>query len=281
MKTPRGFVMVTLLCLTSALAPRLAFGHHVWLNATRYTVEEAGQDSFGGKTIVYFGWGDFYPLHDFLRDGQLQRFWLRGPGGAIRDLEPGTSGFRATPVEVPTKGSYTAAAALTPTFVADILEDGKLKVFRKPKDELPQGARIIESKFSVQFAKAIINVGEVDPGDQGASTPIGHELEIVPLKNPIHLREGDYLPFMVLFKGSPLRRPLADPEIKATYVGHSTGKDVFAWTGEVNAQGIAQLKLTRYGVWQIFVVHSHEPPPEMTSKADKVGYKASLTFEVK
>jgi hypothetical protein len=281
MRTSHGLVTIALLCLTLALAPEIALGHHVWLNATRYTVEEVGQGSFSGKTLIYFGWGDFYPLHDFLRDGQLQRLWVRGPGGATRDLEPGTSGFRATPVEVPTQGSYIVAAALTPAFVADILEDGKVKVLRKPKDELPKGSRILESKFSLQFAKAIINVGEVDASDQGASTPIGHELEIVPLKNPIHLREGDYLPFRILFKGSPLRRPIADPEIKATYLGFSTGKDVFAWTGEVNAQGIAQVKLTRYGVWQIFVVHSHEPPPEMTGKADKVGYKASLTFEVK
>ena len=44
-------------------------------------------------------------------------------------------------------------------------------------------------------------------------------------------------------------------------------------------EGIVKLKLIRSGIWQIHVVHSHEPPPEMVGKADKVEYKASLTFE--
>ncbi len=272
---------IGLLCLALAMIPSTTFAHHVWLNATRFTVEEAGQGSFAGKTIIYFGWGDFYPVHDFLREGQLKSFSITDPAGERRELKPADGGFHATPVEVPTKGTWIVAAALKPTFVADILEDGRLRVLLKPKEELPKGAQILESKFGLQFAKAIINVGDVDPGDPRFSSPIGQDLEIIPLKNPHHLKEGDYLPFRVLFKGSPLRRPLADPTIKATYLGFSTGKDVFASTGEVDTQGIAQLKIIRYGVWQIFVVHAHEPPPDMAGKADKVEYKASLTFEVK
>ncbi|MFQ5881973.1 MAG: DUF4198 domain-containing protein [Candidatus Methylomirabilales bacterium] len=261
--------------------PTSTSAHHVWLNASRYTLEEAGQGSFGGKTIIYFGWGDFYPLHDFLRQGQLQRFWMINPAGETRELKPGDGGFHATRVRVPTKGTYLVAAALKPTFVSDILEGAKLRVLLKPKDELPKGAQILESKFGLQFAKAILNVGDVDPGDLRFSTTVGQDLEIIPLKNPYHLREGDYLPFKILFKGSPLHRPLADPTIKATYLGFSTGKDVFASTAEVNKQGIAKVKIIRYGVWQIFAIHSHEPPAEIAGKADKVEYKASLTFEVK
>jgi hypothetical protein len=48
----------------------------------------------------------------------------------------------------------------------------------------------------------------------------------------------------------------------------------------MDREGIVKLKLIRSGIWQIHVVHSHEPPPEMAIKADRLEYKASLTFEV-
>lgn len=164
--------------------------------------------------------------------------------------------------------------------MSEVVEDGKLRVEPKPKDELPKNVKVVESKLGMQFAKAIINLGEIDPNDQAVSAPVGHDLEIIPLKNPIHLREGVYLSFKILYKGAPLKSPLATPEIKATYLGFSTGKDVFAWSGELNRDGIVKMKLIRSGVWQIHVVHSHSPPPDQADKADKVEYKASLTFEL-
>jgi uncharacterized GH25 family protein len=250
------------------------------LNATRYNVEDLSGSSSGGKTTVYFGWGDFYPVHDFLRPGQLKRLSFQAPSGEAKELTPGEGGFHATPIDFPAKGTYLVAAELNATYVTEIVEDGKFRVVQKPRDDLPKNAKVIESKFGVQFAKAIINVGEIEPKDQAASAPVGHELEIIPLKNPVHLREGDYLPFKIQFKGSPVKSPLAAPEIKATYLGFSTGKGVFAWSGELDREGIVKLKLSRSGIWQIHVVHSHEPPPEMVGKADKMEYKASLTFEV-
>jgi hypothetical protein len=52
------------------------------------------------------------------------------------------------------------------------------------------------------------------------------------------------------------------------------------WNGLARLrEGIVKLKLTRSGVWQIHVVHSHAPAVELAGKADKVEYKASLTFE--
>jgi uncharacterized GH25 family protein len=268
--------------LCAALHVSAPFGcaHHLWLNATRYNVEELPGSSSVGKTTVYFGWGDFYPVHDFLRQGQLKRLSFQTPSGETKELTPGEGGFHATPMDFPAKGTYRVAAELNATYVAEIVEDGKFRVVQKPKDELPKNAKIVESKFGLQSAKAIINVGEIDAKDLAATVPVGLDLEIIPLKNPIHLREGDYLPFKIQFKGSPLQSPLAAPEIKATYLGFSTGKGVFAWSGELEREGIVKLKLIRSGIWQIHVVHSNEPPPEMAGKADKMEYKASLTFEV-
>jgi uncharacterized GH25 family protein len=272
--------VVVSLCATLHISSSFVCAHHLWLNATRYTVEELAGSSSGGKTTVYFGWGDYYPVHDFLKPGQLKRLSFHTPSGETKELTPGDGGFQATPIDFPAKGTYRVAAELNATSVAEIMEGGKFQVVQKPKDELPKNAKIIESKFRLQSAKAIINIGEIAPNDQAASAPVGHDLEIIPLKNPIHLREGDYLPIKIQFKGTPLQSPLAAPEIKATYLGFSTGKGVFAWTGEMDREGIVKLKLIRSGIWQIHVVHSQEPPPEMAGKADKMEYKASLTFEV-
>ena len=274
------FLVVGLLCAALHVSAPFVCAHHLWLNATRYNVEELSGSSSGGKTTVYFGWGDFYPVHDFLKPGQLKRLSFQTPSGEVKELTPGEGGFQATPIDFPAKGTYRVAAELNATYVTEIVEDGKFRVVQKPRDELPKNAKIIESKFRLQSAKAIINIGEIDPKDQAASAPVGHELEIIPLKNPIHLREGDYLPFKILFKGSPLQSPRAAPEIKATYLGFSTGKGVFAWSGEMDREGIVKLQLIRSGIWQIHVVDSQEPSPEMVGKADKMEYKASLTFEV-
>src|SRR5665213_2027547 len=263
---------VVSLCATLHISSSFVFAHHLWLNATRYNVEELSGSPSVGKTTVYFGWGDFYPVHDFLRPGQLKRLSFQTPSGEVKELAPGEGGFQATPIDFPARGTYRVAAELNATYVSEIMEDGKFQVVQQPRDELPKNAKIIESKFRLQSAKAIINIGEIDLKDQTASAPVGHELEIIPLKNPIHLREGDYLPFKIQFKGTPLQSPLAAPEIKATYLGFSTGKGVFAWTGEMDRDGIIKLKLVRSGIWQIHVVHSHEPPSQMAGKADKMEY---------
>lgn len=51
-------------------------------------------------------------------------------------------------------------------------------------------------------AKTLINVGGGEPGD--VSAPVGHTLEIVPLKNPYALKAGEALTVRVLFNGAPL-----------------------------------------------------------------------------
>ena len=275
----RKISLISILCLSLAVWALPAEAHHIWLNATRYNLEEVTPDS-KAKTIIYLGWGDYFPLHDFLREGQMKNFSLKTPGGKDQSIELGQGGFNATPVELSENGTHIFSASLGPKFVADIWKDGKMQVILESKDKLPKDAKILESKYGYQFAKALVHVG-TDSGKEAFSKPIGQELEIVPLVNPQTLREGDYLPFQILFKGEPLRAPFADPIIKATYVGFSTQKDVFASTVELDKKGMCKLKLIHYGVWQIVAEYSLEPTPELADKVDKIEYKASLTFEIR
>jgi uncharacterized GH25 family protein len=258
--------------------PASVSAHYTWLNATQYTLPEAG---LRGRTVIYFGRGEIFPVHDFTDAKDLQRFYRVSPEGKQTEISPGEGGFLATRVDLSQKGTYIIAAERKPSFGAAFLEGGKLRRLREPKDKLPKGAQILESAFTVQSGKAIINVGEIESRNNHASRALGHELEIIPLKNPYQLTEGDYLPFQILFKGAPLRRPASDLTIKATYAGFSTEEAVFAYTADLDANGVAKVKILRYGVWQILAIQNVEPSGEMTGKADKLEYSASLTFEVK
>ncbi len=259
-----------------------ANAHSVWINATRYNPGDSQSDGNGGKTTLLFGWGDFFPLHDFLKREQIGRFFLKTPTSKIEELNAGEGGFLATPVKLPETGTYLAGINLKANVRTQVIENGKTTVLSKPKNEVPAGVKVLGSTYSAQFAKAIINVGNISKLDKTAVTPLGQGLEIVPLENPIHLREGDYLPFQLFFNGKPLQKPAKDPEIKATYTGFSSEPDSTAWVGELDNNGIARMRLQRYGVWKIHVRYETDSlPKELEGKADKAAYGASLTFEVR
>src|SRR5579864_3033925 len=167
------FLVVGSLCAALHVSVQFVYGHHLWLNATRYNVEELSGSSSGGKTTVYIGWGDFYPVHDFLKPDQLKRLSFQTPTGEVKELTPGEGGFQATPIDFPAKGTFRVAAELNATYVTEIVEDGMVRVVQKPRDELPKNAKIIESKFRLQSAKAIVNIGEIDTKDQVATAPVG------------------------------------------------------------------------------------------------------------
>jgi hypothetical protein len=61
----------------------------------------------------------------------------------------------------------------------------------------------------------------------------------------------------------------------------TTEEAVFAYTADVDAEGVAKVKILRYGVWQILAILNVQPSGPMTGKADRLEYSASLTFEVK
>lgn len=272
-----GLTTLVVLGVCGALSGA-ASAHHVWLNATRYSLDKASPNA-PAKTTITFGWGDFFPLHDFLKPEQIKQFFLRNPAGAVQAIQLSPEGFHATAIELPSPGTYIIATELTPRTVTRVMDNGVPKSINSAKDAVSPNVKVLESKQTLQFAKAIINVSPISPLSS-VTKPLGKGLELVPLANPVQLKEGDYLPIQVYLNGKLLRPPVARPTLEATYLGFSADGNN-AWTGDLDGDGTARLKLQRYGIWQVSAFYAEAAPPEWVNKVDKLEYKASLTFEIR
>ena len=257
---------LTLLLVTGIFGAK-ALAHTMWLNLSDYS------PSVRNNTVVYFGWGHRYPVHDFLdQERFLKNFYLINPTGKIEPLSPNPGGLLAIRIHLDKEGTYLVTAELKPGFYTMWLEDGKINHRIGPKTGL---SGVMVSTYYEQFAKAIINV---DTGDSNFLTPIGQKIEIVPLKNPISLKEGDFLPIRILYEGNPLR---SYPTVYATYLGFSTQNETYAYTTTANGEGIAEIKIIRSGIWMVKVNYKTHPTEEMKDKCNELSYTATLSFEVK
>lgn len=276
-------VILTLAVGTSCLGSMYLFGaaaqaHHVWLNATKYSLDSPAP-STPAKTTIYFGWGDLFPVHDFINPEQISSFALRSPQGRIQMLQPGSGGFSATPIELGTPGTYIVTTELVPRISTRIVDNGQPKSMSIGKNEL-RGKKILESKQVRESAKAILNVGRSK--DRSATTVVGKGLELVPTIDPAQLRDGDYLTLKVYLNGKPLTRPYfySAPELVATYLGFSSDGSN-ALTLDAEGDGTVRMRINRQGIWQVYGSFAEPAPPEIDEKVDKIEYKNSLTFEIK
>ncbi len=257
---------LTLLLVTGIFGAK-ALAHTMWLNLSDYSLP------IGGGAIAYFGWGHRYPVHDLLdQEKFLKDFYLIDPEGKLKKLSPHPGGFLATRINFEGERTYLLVAELKPGFYTMWLEDGKINHRIGPKTGL---SNVMVSTYYEQFAKAIINV---DTGDSNFLTPIGQKIEIVPLKNPISLKEGDFLPVRILYEGNPLS---SYPTVYATYLGFSTQNETYAYTTTANGEGIAEIKIIRSGIWMVKVNYKTHPTEEMKDKCNELSYTATLSFEIK
>lgn len=244
----------------------IASGHNMWLNVSDYSPPA------GGSSIVYFGWGHRYPVHDFLdQERFLKNFYLIDPTGKIEPLSPNPGGLLAIKIDFEREGTYLLAAESKSGFYTMWFEGGKMNHRIGPKTGL---SNVVVSTYYEQFAKAIINVRDED---SNFTTPLGHKIEIVPLKNPVNLREGDYLPVKILYEGEPLG---SYPTVFATYLGFSTEDEAYAYTTAANGAGIAQIRILKAGIWMIKVNHKVHSTQKMEDKCNEFSYTATLSFEV-
>ncbi len=223
------------------LLPGAASAHDLWLNMESHFLSQPGQ------TLAKVVFGHNYPHYGILvKEDQLSEFYYISPQGKKAEIDKtweelkGTSygrpaGARVGDVVCEQEGTYMIAAA------------------KKRK-----GTKI--SVPSEKYAKSILVVGK---GSQSVSTPVGHRIEIVPLKNPTEVKVGETIPVKVLFEGKPL-----ETYVYGTYVGYSSEDEPFPVLARSNSDGIAQVKIDRAGIWMIVTNH-------------KVDFSASLTFEIK
>lgn len=265
--TKKSFVL-SLLVGVSLCFSTLVSAHSLWLNVTNYSPEI--YPKFGANTKIYFGWGHHYPVDDFLSQEILDDFSLIGPSGNKVKLNPNPGGFLATSISLKTPGTYLACAILRPGFYTIYEEKGK--VHHKPGPKIGLEGVIMSLHYEI-FAKALINVGKKS-GDS-FKRPVGHSLEIVPLKDPSELKVGDFLPIQVLFKGKPARYC----KVYATYNGFSSKCD-YAYTTIADRKGEARIRIIHHGPWLIKTDMKLPATEDLKEKCDELSYSATLTLGV-
>ncbi|MEW6094985.1 MAG: DUF4198 domain-containing protein [bacterium] len=249
-----------------------AFAHTLWINAADYRLEF--HPKYGAKTNVYFGWGHRYPVDDFLSQEKLEDFYLIEPNGKNIKLEPNPGGFLATQINFKQPGGlYIVAASIKPGFYTTYVDKGEIHHELGPK--IGVKGVVILSLYYEQYAKSLIKVGEAE--DNSFSKPVGHRLEIIPLKDPykLHGCGGHFLPVKIIFEGKPAKYC----KVYATYMGFSTGDD-FAYATSTDGEGIAKIRLIHWGHWLIKTDMKLPAPDDLKDKCNELHYTATLTFEV-
>ena len=238
-----------------------AGAHFMWINAVDYT------PSTERPVKLTIGWGHAFasPVGSVLyKQKGLDKIYMPDPNGRKMKIEPVNEiDFK---VERPLKkeGAYLVVAKRKEGFRTKTTEGYK----RQSKKGLKN---VIQCSYSGGYAKAIVDVGK--GGGEIFSRPVGHTLEIVPLKDPARLKEGDYLPVKVLYNSKPLRA-----ELYATYVGFST-EGAWAYTVKTGKEGVGRIKILKSGIWLIKT--GHKAPYPDPKECDQDSYSATLTFEVK
>jgi len=226
---------LVLVCFLMCSSPAVA--HDLWLNVDNH------YPNAGEKSAVKVVFGHNYPYYGILLErDKLADFSYLCPDGKVKEVEniwedkkDERAGALAGKITFDQKGTYIVTAC------------------KKVKGDKEQVA-------SEKYGKAIVVVGK---GSKTVSKPFGHRMEIVPLKNPSEVKAGGVLPVRILFEGKPL-----STYVYATYAGYYSEDDPFPVAAKSNEKGVANIKISKPGVWMI--VSSY-----------KVDFSASLTCEIK
>ena len=250
-------IFAILCCLMMVLATSSVWAHMLWLNVDNY------QPDVGESVQVEIGWGHKFPKDEVIKEGRLKRTYALDPQGRTVPLKQISTGqYKLT---VKQKGVYLVFAQINPGVYTKTTDGYK----RHTKKGLDNAIKCVSYDMR---AKAVINVGGQE---QGLSREVDDLLEIVPLKSPAGLKEGDILPVKVLFQG----KPLSHDYLYATYVGFSDASETYAFTTMMNKEGKANIKLLKKGAWLVKVPHKLPYPDQ--EECDEYFYWSTLTFEVK
>ncbi|MDR2491085.1 MAG: DUF4198 domain-containing protein [Spirochaetaceae bacterium] len=143
---------------------------------------------------------------------------------------------------------------------------------RKEVQASNKGKTIAKARYFAKYSKYYLNPSAADTA---FATPLGHDLEIVPLDNPAGIKKGGKARFRVLYKGAPL----TNAEIAATYdyYNYKTA-NAYAQTAKTDAKGEATFRIDNGGLWLVRVSDTRKSAYPDT---DEDNNAAMVVFAVK
>ena len=254
------------LSLILAVSPLLA--HDMWIEPMTFspnTGEVVGVKLRVGQDLL----GDPLP-----RSSALFKQFFVEDGTGRKDLVGREGGNPAGFLRVAAPGLMVIGYSSNPSSVEleaekfnQYLKDEGLDAIIALRARHKQAGAKAHELFS-RCAKSLVFSGSTS--DARNDKPLGFTLELVAERNPYALREGEDLPFRLIYENRPLAGALVvamnrmNPAEKLTA---RTGKD-----------GRVRLHLRPGGMWLVKAVHM-TPAPAGTN-AEWMSYWASITFEM-
>jgi uncharacterized GH25 family protein len=279
-RSPAGFFFMAIaaplrfLLVFLVLAAPLAGAHQFWVNTSHFVLDRAAEDhgEVASEALVYVALGHVWPFEEPLALADVTRYVLLAPSG-VTPLKPDAPGLLEVELAPKEDGPHVVCAAYKPHFVTGYKVDGETKWVEESK---AGKSDVVFSGHYDPYAKALLQVGPAQADH--FTKPVGDAIELVPELNPYTLTAGaeTKLEVKVLFRGAPL----ANQSVFARVSGDMP-RSAFPVEARTNAEGVAELPLTKAGVWLLKTTHTVSPSVLYPDDADEEGYEASLTFELK
>ena len=150
-----------------------------------------------------------------------------------------------------TEGSYWVSATYKPTFWSQNAKGWK-------QENMQQMTDATYCEQTQMFGKSLVTVG-----DKADSTvfkeKLGQELEIVPLKNPAELKEGEVFPLQIFYKGKPLAGETviatADTVVVKDIESAEDHREIQGFSSKTDKDGKVNFLPLIEGLWKVKVVH--------------------------
>ena len=225
-----------------------AQAHDLWVSAP------VRLDS-GSTLKADLGYSHDFPNVEKIADDRVHIFkplQLTDKSGKTIDLTNKGENYQYVSKSRLKDGSYWVGAVYKPTFWSQNSEGWKQKTLK----DLP-GATYCEQ--AQMFGKAFLQVGSAGVDESVLTRPVGHELELVPLKNPNEVKVGGLLPVKVLYKGKPLAKAtvtassdtLAEMDLAATH----DHREPQGFSGKTDKDGVVNVIPLIEGLWKIKAAH--------------------------
>jgi len=255
MKIVKQMILMSILIIFAATSVQ---SHMLWLNVSDYTPEP------GKEVKIEIGWGHDFPKSENMKDGIFNSIYALDESGNKTDLKQlSPLQYSFTPEK---QGIYRIAANINPGFMTKTTDGHKMQT--------KKGIENAVSCFHFDMrTKAVIST--IGATGEGFKTPTGDKLEIIPLKDPASLKEGESFPVKVLYDG----QPLANAEVKASYEGFTGKAHTYPYETVTDNNGEATVKIDKKGNWVVIALH--KIPYTDPSECDDNRYNQTFTFNVK
>ena len=247
-------MLLFLLLIPFLFTGNLAYAHCLWLNINN------DQPRIGQAVQIEIGWGHKFPKDEVIKEGFLNQVYALDSKGTkipLKQISPTEFEFLPT-----AQDTYMILGNIHPGFLSKTTDGYKM-----------QSKKGLENVFSCfrfdMRTKAVMNVGDKE---EMPDHFVGDTLEIIPLKNPKHLKQGEILPVKVIYN----KKPLPSVDIQATYAGFSDQPNTFALCTKTDNKGIARIKVLQKGSWLIKILHEVLYPDQ--DECDTYRYIYSFTF---